>query len=259
MADTPAGLQVNFFNYKDNFPFGSVGSAANMEAGCAVEDNFFFTTVASGLDRTKVHSIRVVMNLFDGPRNDVVRVYVDGILRHVDTSWEGYFRWCEATGVSRTVDSVLFRTGGVAVPATTGKGFLIDNFGETTTNSYSCVGFEPPMDKDIIAKKKGNKVLPLKMVCKDAYGIVVGPALISPPVVQVTKVGLGDATDPVDVFLSAGQGSEGNEFEFDPLTGKWQFNLQTKNFTGVGVYDITAVPGGADVIVSAPTATFVIQ
>ena len=66
------------------------------------------------------------MDFYDGIANDVVRVYVNGALRHVGTSWEDYFRDCESNP-TRTVDSILFRTAGAAAPATAGNGFLIDN------------------------------------------------------------------------------------------------------------------------------------
>ena len=123
MADTPDGLAVNFFDYQDMAPFGT-GDPAN---GCGVEDDFVFTEVATGLDRTVPHTIKITMQLIDGPRNDVVKVFVDGHVVHTGTSWEDYFRYCEATGTSRTVDSVLFRTGGAPAPATLGSGFVIDN------------------------------------------------------------------------------------------------------------------------------------
>lgn len=108
MADTPGGLAVNFYDYQHN-------------AG-----DFVFTSVASNLARNAAHTIRVTMDFVDGPANDVVRVYVDGTLRHTGTSWEDYFRDWESNP-SRTVDSILFRTGGTAAPATAGYGFLIDN------------------------------------------------------------------------------------------------------------------------------------
>lgn len=47
------------------------------------------------------------------------------------TSWEDYFRECEGNP-SRPVDSILFRTGGVAQAALLGKGFLIDNLTESS-------------------------------------------------------------------------------------------------------------------------------
>jgi hypothetical protein len=137
MADTPTGLAVNFSDFQDRAPFGSSG---NLGAGCGAEDDFFTTNVASGLSRAVPHTILVTMDLLDGPRNDIVRVYVDGVLRHTGTSWEDYFRYCEGWDASRTVDSVLFRTGGAAAPATAGNGFLIDNL---TTMSARI-----PVDKD---------------------------------------------------------------------------------------------------------------
>jgi len=123
MADTPTGLAVNFYDYRDEHGVGTTLVPAD---GCAANDDFFFKNVASGLDRTAVHTIKVTMDFLEGPRNDVVRVWVDGVLKHVDTSWEDYFRYCEVNP-TRTVDSILFRTGGDAVPALAGKGFLIDN------------------------------------------------------------------------------------------------------------------------------------
>jgi hypothetical protein len=133
MTDTPTGLAVNFNDYRDEHVVGGTLGDAN---GCAVNDKFFQTTIASGLDRTAAHTIKVTMDFIAGERNDVVRVWVDSTLVHVDTSWEDYFRYCEGNP-TRTVDSILFRTAGAAAPATAGNGFLIDNLtitsGPTTT------------------------------------------------------------------------------------------------------------------------------
>lgn len=123
MTDTPDGLAVNFNDYRDEHVTGGPVGDAN---GCAANDDFFQTAVATGLDRTTVHTIKVTMDFLEGPRNDVVRVWVDDTLRRTDTSWEDYFRYCEATK-TRAVDSILFRTGGAAAPATAGYGLLIDN------------------------------------------------------------------------------------------------------------------------------------
>lgn len=132
MRDTPTGLEVNFYDYQS----GAV------EIGCVVGSNFIFSNVASGLDRTVPHTIKVTMEFVDGPANDVVKVYVDGVLGHTGTSWEDYFRECEGNP-TRTVDSVLFRTGGAAAPGTLGFGFVIDNL---SLNSSTLVG--PPTTKD---------------------------------------------------------------------------------------------------------------
>lgn len=122
MMDTPKRLEVNFFDYRDKKPYGGAVGDAN---GCGDEDDFVETNVAKGLKRDRPHTIRVTMTFRDGPRNDVVKVYVDGELEHKGTSWEDYFRYCEGNP-TRTVDSILFRTGGDAAPATSGFGFLID-------------------------------------------------------------------------------------------------------------------------------------
>ncbi|MEZ4511875.1 MAG: calcium-binding protein [Chloroflexota bacterium] len=108
MADTPSGLEVNFYDYQTAVP------------------DFIFTNVASGLDRTIPHTIRIEMEFVEGTANDIVRVYVDGVLGHTGTSWEDYFRDVEGNP-TRTVDSILFRTAGTAAPGTAGYGFLIDN------------------------------------------------------------------------------------------------------------------------------------
>lgn len=132
--DQADGIHVIFYDYQDLAPFGALATPAD---GCgAGGDNWIQADIAT-IDRTSPHTIKLTIDFVDGPRNDVVKVYVDGVLKKTGTSWEDYFRWCTESGggvvgdanadVSRTVDSMLFRTGGSAVPATAGKGFLIDN------------------------------------------------------------------------------------------------------------------------------------
>ena len=138
LEDDATGLRVFFDDYQDKAPYGAYGSPASAAQGCVYpQDDFVETLVASGLDRTKAHTVKLTMDFFDGPRNDVVKVYVDGTLRHTGTSWEDYFRWCTESGggtgttahdQSRTVDSIIFTVrGGQPHPNNLGKGFLIDN------------------------------------------------------------------------------------------------------------------------------------
>lgn len=146
MRDQADGLAVEFVDYQDAPPYGSL---ANPSVGCGDEDNFVLTTVASGLSRTVPHTIKLTMDFVDGPRNDVVKVYVDGMLAHTGTSWEDYFRWCAESGggvpnnaaadASRTVDSLIFqaRSSGGTAPASLGKGFLIDNLALASSNAAS--------------------------------------------------------------------------------------------------------------------------
>ncbi len=79
---SPDGLSVEFSDYQDHAPFGSPG---NLPAGCGPEDDFTLATVTSELDRSNPHHVALVMDFVPGPRNDVVRVFVErvGLHRHV--------------------------------------------------------------------------------------------------------------------------------------------------------------------------------
>jgi hypothetical protein len=120
--DQADGIHVLFDDYQDKAPFGGVVGDSN---GCDGVDDFVETDIVT-LDRSVAHTIKFAMAFIDGPRNDVVRVYIDGNLKHTGTSWEDYFRYCEGNQ-TRTVDSLLFRVGGTAVPANDGNGYLVDN------------------------------------------------------------------------------------------------------------------------------------
>jgi hypothetical protein len=113
MVDTPAGLGVNFEDYQESI------------------QNFVVTPIATGLDRTVPHTMKITMQFVDGPSNDVVKVYLDGALIHTGTSWEDYYRdW--AGGIPAPVDSIMFRVAGTAVPANSGNGLVLDNFSSFT-------------------------------------------------------------------------------------------------------------------------------
>lgn len=127
--DTAAGINVVFDEYIDASPFGNaVGDAA----GCGVEDDFTDVVIGT-LDRTQAHTIKFVIDFVDGPRNDVVKIYINGVLATTGNSWEDYFRYCEGNQ-TRTVDSLGFFTRGTAVPATAGNGFLIDAVTSSSSN-----------------------------------------------------------------------------------------------------------------------------
>lgn len=136
--DSPTGIQVYFDDYQDAAPYGVPGNAAFSGPGCGAEDDFVETHVGVDLNRAVPHTIRETLDVLEGPRNDIVNVYIDAVLVHTGTSWEDYFRWCEATDVSRTVDSRLFRTGGAAAPGTAGNGFLIDNLTLRSGDGTQC-------------------------------------------------------------------------------------------------------------------------
>ncbi len=115
MADTATGLAVNFYGYD-----------TTLGGTCGDLDNFVYVEVVNDLDRTIPHNIKVTMQFNEGINNDIVNLYIDNVLQYTGKDWEDYFRNCEPPE-SRTVDSLLFRVSGTAVPATSGNGFLIDN------------------------------------------------------------------------------------------------------------------------------------
>jgi len=125
---------------------------------------------------------------------------------------------------------------------------------------FSCIGFEPPMDGGPVTVKK-NRVLPFKAVIQDESGNpIIDLDIVSPPVIQVLfDSGMELAVDVTDDALPAGQGTDGNQFEFG--TDKWQFNLKTKNYTAEGTYTVSIVSGDDSEYTINPTCvgTFVIE
>lgn len=129
MNDMPDGLSVVFAE----------------RSNPASPGDFELTTVAQRLDRRVPHLILLTMDFYDGPSNDVVRVYVDGELKHTGTSWENYYFYdpngkSNFGGAPPIVNRIMFRTGsdvhrgipGDPAPATLGHGFVIDNVWQTT-------------------------------------------------------------------------------------------------------------------------------
>ncbi len=60
--------------------------------------------------------------------------------------------------------------------------------------------------------------------------------------------------------LPAGRGTDANAFSFDP-TGRWHFNLMTRNHTARGTYHVFMESGDRTSYAISPTceATFVIE
>jgi hypothetical protein len=135
LEDDGTGWNVFFDDYRDVAPLGSSG---NLDDGCGTGDNFTDTQIATDLPANVAHNIRFNMQFVPGPHNDIVQVYIDGVLASPpgSTSWEDYYRYCGESGggtggpladQSRIVRTILFREAGDAIPADAGRGFLIDN------------------------------------------------------------------------------------------------------------------------------------
>ena len=90
-----------------------------------------------------VHTVKFSVDLVDGPDNDVVKIYIDGHLKITGTSWEDYYLYDTqsnpglANPHSRTIRTMLFRSGGTAVPANLGKGYLIDGLSLSSSGGTS--------------------------------------------------------------------------------------------------------------------------
>jgi hypothetical protein len=109
--------------------------------------NFVETRVANNLSRGVPHTAKLSIDYYNGPSNDVVKVYIDGILVHTGTTWENYFRYDVESSFEqspRTTDCLIFRTGGAAAPGNSGEGFLFDNL--RLASGAILIG--PPTDKD---------------------------------------------------------------------------------------------------------------
>jgi hypothetical protein len=122
LRDTPTGLAVDFVD---------VQGVSGTRPACGIANFEEATAVASGLNRAAPHTIKITMDLLEGPSNDIVKVYVDGSLRHTGTSWEDYFRYdCEAAahlGKPPIVNRLLYRTAGPPATNTLLFGFVMDN------------------------------------------------------------------------------------------------------------------------------------
>ena len=146
LEDHPNGIQVWFSDYQDNAPRGQYGDPFSAGQGCVDMQDEFTDILVATVSRNRAHTVKLAIDFIDGPHNDIVKVYVDGTLRHTGTTWEDYFRWCMESGggtgdpafdQSRTVDSELFRVGGgqgVTHPENQFKGFLIDNLTYFSSN-----------------------------------------------------------------------------------------------------------------------------
>jgi hypothetical protein len=97
--------------------------------------NFVETQIATGLNRAVAHTIKLTFDAVEGPSNDVVKVFIDGILVQTGTSWENYSRFdteAAADPHPAVIRTLLIRASGTATPGDAGKGFLLDNLSLTS-------------------------------------------------------------------------------------------------------------------------------
>lgn len=113
--DHADGIHVFFDDVTDPGPVGTVAAFNELDIAT--------------IDRNP-HTIKLTLDTLDGPSNDVVKVWIDGVLKKTGTSWENYYRYdpeSVAEQSPRIVKTVLFRESGDAHSGNAGNGFLIDN------------------------------------------------------------------------------------------------------------------------------------
>ncbi len=129
--DQADGVHVFFVDVTNPGPLGAASSF----------NEYDIATVS----RSAAHSFRFSIDFVTGPGNDVVKIYVDGVLKKTGTTWEDYYRYdAEQTGNGNQVPEIaklLFRLGGSPNPTTIGNGFLVDgvSLASTSPTANPCV------------------------------------------------------------------------------------------------------------------------
>ncbi|OGG51404.1 hypothetical protein A2704_03485 [Candidatus Kaiserbacteria bacterium RIFCSPHIGHO2_01_FULL_54_36b] len=134
--DLADGIHVIFFDVTNPGPVGTVSS--------------FDSTDIATLSRAITYRVKFEMDFIDGPGNDVVKIYIDGVLVHTGTSWEDYYRYdpeAAAEQSPRIVKTLLFHTRNTAAPDTLGLGYLFDNVSLNTST------ISPPPDVTVTIVK----------------------------------------------------------------------------------------------------------
>jgi hypothetical protein len=86
-------------------------------------------TIATGLSYTEWYTLVFEVLFYDGPSNDVVKIYLDGALIHTGTSWEDYFTATDLSSypLGVPVQTLVFSAGSTPAPDNNGGGLYFDN------------------------------------------------------------------------------------------------------------------------------------
>jgi len=235
-----------------------VGNTYSLTAPCKVDwgTTFYITAEVTSTTCGSVAWVSGAWQIID--KSEVI-LYGDRI-------WTPWVKVIERTYTGAVEDHTINFAFNDLDGCTSGHGWVQGLIGNITVDplpglSLSCIGFEPPLDKSPIKFKK-NRVLPLKAQLDDNGSYITDADITAPPVVQVL-FDSGAGGEPVDVsddVLSAGHGTDGNQFVFTD-EGKWQFNLKTNNYTASGTYTVSMESGDSSeyTIDSICTVDFVIE
>ena len=143
--DDGNGGRMSFLRFEDLTDGVHVFFADVTNPGPLPTVSTFNTTDIATISRSAAHTIRFSIDYVTGPGNDVVKIYVDGVLKKTGTTWENYYRFDpEQTGNGNVVpptSKMLIRESGVPAPLTIGNGFLVDglSLASTSPTSNPCV------------------------------------------------------------------------------------------------------------------------
>lgn len=116
LEDQADGVHVFFDDVTNRGPFPTVST--------------FNEKDIATLSRGKPHLLAFAITFKKGPRNDVVKIVVDGRVKATGRTWEDYYRYDpEQVGNGNQipqVDKLLFRQSGIPSPLNLGNGFLVD-------------------------------------------------------------------------------------------------------------------------------------
>jgi LPXTG-motif cell wall-anchored protein len=149
--DQADGVHVVFVDVTDK---GPLGTAATFNPDVPI----------ATLDRATSHAIRFEIAFVDGPGNadgvgnDVVKIFVDDVLKHTGTTWENYYRYDpEQAGNDNalpTTSKLLFAARGEpVVTLLQGQGYLIDDVSLNSSTTAPVV--TPPTAEGV--PYEGNK------------------------------------------------------------------------------------------------------
>ncbi len=128
--DRGDGTRMSSLGFEDTF--SGINIYFDDVIGTSSPVTFRETQIATALTRSLPHTIKFSMDFLDGEGNDVVSIYVDGVLAHTGTSWENFYRFDQEAfpspnNTSRTVNSLVFYERGTASSSDLSNGYLIDN------------------------------------------------------------------------------------------------------------------------------------
>jgi hypothetical protein len=131
-ADSGTGTRMTYLRMADD---ATNGMNLQFYDYSGSPEDFVFQQLATNIDRSVWHRIDMNIYFLDGPGNDIVKIYLDGVLQVTGTTWEDYHRSLGSPGPLPPVNSLLFRTGTATAPSTLGQGFYIDNINMESVDS----------------------------------------------------------------------------------------------------------------------------